>query len=87
LEAEFSECETDSVDSITTTTPSSKPHHCSMEGGLDNSCLLSIGSPKLPDSENKENNSHCDEVDFIRPRIPTPKKKLLAGVNLSKLIS
>lgn len=52
-----------------------------MEGGLDDSSLLTIGSPKVPTPptvivvdpvlENKEN---IDVLDFAKPRVPTPKK-------------
>lgn len=46
-----------------------------MEGGLDDTDLLTIGSPKVkeqdPDDNDKEN---VDSVDFIRPKNPSPKK-------------
>ena len=65
LEAEFSEC--DSVDALKNPISPSRPYHSSMEGGLDDYKLLQMGSPKV--EENKENTN-----DFVKPRIPTPKK-------------
>lgn len=58
--------------------PSTPSRHVSMEGGLDDSSLLAMGSPKMvvDVSENKEN---IDVLDFARPRIPTPKKSKIPG--------
>lgn len=56
--------------------PSTPSRHVSMEGGLDDSSLLNMGSPKIPTPpvdpfENKEN---VDVLDFARPKVPTPRK-------------
>jgi hypothetical protein len=52
-----------------------------MEGGLDDTDLLTIGSPKIkepePEEENKEN---VDSVDFIKPKIPSPKKRMQSNL-------
>jgi len=67
LESEFLECDTVEPG------PVPPARHASMDGGLDDSHLLTFGSPKIkePEHENKEN---VDDVDFARPRIPTPKR-------------
>ncbi|CAL8099703.1 unnamed protein product [Orchesella dallaii] len=73
LESEFLAC--DDNDSV----PITPSRHVSMEGGLDDTSLLTMGSPKVvttPEdpTDNKEN---VDVIDFARPRIPTPKKQKL----------
>lgn len=52
-----------------------------MEGGLDDTDLLTLGSPKVhpePDDD-KEN---VDNVDFARPKNPSPKKHLRFPVEI-----
>jgi hypothetical protein len=73
LESEFLEC--DSMETI----PTVPARHASMEGGLDNTDLLKMGSPKVlnqrsvDDEEDKENKENKDSVDFAMPRLPSPK--------------
>ncbi len=55
-----------------------------MEGGLDDTDLLTLGSPKIKtlhskqddDDEEEDDKENVDSVDFVRPRNPSPKKPL-----------
>lgn len=77
-------------DDDTSMIPCTPSRHVSMEGGLDDSSLLTMGSPKVPTpvvmdpSDDKEN---VDTLDFAKPRVPSrsPRKSKLPAESI-KLI-